>query len=210
MKLLAISLTRKCNLRCPWCVGRPWVNAEPAADYAPLSNVALLPFLGKASPGEFFVELTGGEPALYDGLDELLGYLERRGFRGTIRTNGLLPVRKTAGFKRIAAFHDYGNPPKYYDVYLIIKQLDWERKAKYCEENEIPYKLTPPACACEPPPKPSINEMAFVTDGSMARSCHHGEGGRMIWEMDEIIASNVCERCKTFVEFERFFPPEEW
>ena len=48
-----------------------------------LNNVRLIPFLYKyVDPKNWFIELTGGEPGLYNGLNELVSWLTNHQYRG--------------------------------------------------------------------------------------------------------------------------------
>lgn len=107
-----------------------------------LTNGRLLPWLDKnISPEEWIVEFTGGEPALYDGIDELVTTLSGKGYRGLVKTNGLLPIVKSSGFKRVAAFHQLDNPPKHFDEILIVDKIQREEKEVYCNEHGWSYKV---------------------------------------------------------------------
>lgn len=141
MLFLQISLTTHCNLKCPYCPIEEYRNTAPKF---PMSNMELIPFIhrciasGSILPRDTIVELTGGEPALYDGLDELIKFLVARGFRTLVKTNGLLPIDKHDNVLRCAAFHELSNPPKYFDVMLIIEDTpDFEKKFSYCVDHSI-------------------------------------------------------------------------
>ena len=139
MNLLQIALTTKCNLKCSTCPMKEWRNVEPKF---PLTNRELIPFIERyCTPDKWVIELTGGEPALYDGLDELCTWLSKSGYKVLIKTNGLLEIEAYPNIRRCAAFHQFINPPKYYDIYLIIDKLDSERKIAYCRYNRIPFRV---------------------------------------------------------------------
>lgn len=139
MNLLQVALTTKCNFSCSHCPMAQWRNTTPKY---PLNNTELIPFIEQyCKPKDWIIELTGGEPALYDGLDKLLQWLSLNQYRVLIKTNGSLPINKYRKITRCAAFHNYEAPPKYYDLYLIINGLDSDRKIQYCREHRIPYRL---------------------------------------------------------------------
>ncbi len=46
------------------------------------------------NPYEWFLEISGGEPGLYKGINELISTLNSMGYYGIIRTNGTLPIYK--------------------------------------------------------------------------------------------------------------------
>jgi hypothetical protein len=142
--LLTIYPVQSCNLRCPQCpasigqvpVDHPWNK---------LNNAMLFPWLKEYFPYyKTFIELRGGEPSLYSEIVELMKWLGTEGYHGSVKTNGILPIPKTDGFVRLAAWHrDVAYPPKYYDVILILANpnQDWQAKVRYCQENNIPYRL---------------------------------------------------------------------
>ena len=71
--------------------------------------------------------------------------LDRYGFKGEIRTNGILYTPKTKGFVRVTAWHcATKTPPPHWDKILIIKnpKEDWQYKVEYCKKHGIPYYTT--------------------------------------------------------------------
>lgn len=107
-----------------------------------LTNKRLIPWLQRyAKPSEWVIELTGGEPALYPGIDELCEWLSEHGYCVLVKTNGLLPIRKFRGIKRVAAFHQLENPPKYFDEILIVDKIQRLEKEAVCRQNGWPYKV---------------------------------------------------------------------
>jgi len=72
MKLLIISLTNKCNLNCSYCIAKRFTNTDRMPDFTPLTNERLFKFLNLLDSSEWVVELTGGEPAFYPELGELI------------------------------------------------------------------------------------------------------------------------------------------
>ena len=107
-----------------------------------LTNDVLLPWLEKnIKPSLWLVELTGGEPTLYEGIEDLLDWLSSNGYRVHIRTNGIIPVARRTGLTRVVAFHDLAHPPEAFDKILIIDKIDSEAKTAYCEEHGYPYAV---------------------------------------------------------------------
>ena len=143
MRLLTIYPIQSCNLKCEQCpategqipVNHPWNK---------LNNEMLFPWMTTYfPPHKTFVELRGGEPSLYPEINELMFWLNEKGYYGLVKTNGILPIPKTPNFIRIAAWHrDIDQPPEHYDSMLILAnpKQDWQAKVRYCEENNIPYK----------------------------------------------------------------------
>jgi len=110
-----------------------------------ITNVKLLRWVDEYfSPDEWIIHLTGGEPALYKELAELLIELGNRGFKVIISTNGILPIPKHDHVRRVAAWHEImKEPPEYFDSIIILEPNpndDTEAKKKYCDDNNIPYK----------------------------------------------------------------------
>lgn len=140
MNFLQIALTTKCNLACPHCPIKAYRNTDDEPFV--LTAARLIPWLAaNINPEEWVVELTGGEPALFKGLDTLCRWLSCNKYRTLIKTNGLLRIGQYPYISRIAAFHNLDRPPKYFDVILIIDKLDREAKERYCKEHGWPYKV---------------------------------------------------------------------
>lgn len=110
-------------------------------EYA-LTNDRLIPWLRRnVKPDEWVIELTGGEPALYKGIDELCEWLSANGYRTIVKTNGLLPIQPRPMVRRVAAFHQLDNPPKYFDEILVIDKIQREEKEAYCKEHGWKYRV---------------------------------------------------------------------
>lgn len=139
LNLLQISLTTMCNFSCWHCPVTKWRNVKPEF---PMSNSELIPFLEKyVDPQEWVVELTGGEPSLYEGIEELMEWLSAKGYYTLVKTNGSGNLPKLPNVKIVSAFHRLEEPPKNYDEYLIIDKVQREEKESYCKERGIPYKV---------------------------------------------------------------------
>ena len=107
-----------------------------------LTNERLIPWLiHNINPNEWIIELTGGEPALYNGIDELCAWLSENNYHVLIKTNGLLPIQEKPNIRRIAAFHQLDNPPKYFDEILIVDKIQREEKEKYCQKMKWNYHV---------------------------------------------------------------------
>lgn len=137
---LQISLTSRCNRKCWHCPMAEYLNTDDPEYH--LDNGILIPWIrANVRPENWLVELTGGEPTLYDGLEELLTWLSENGYTTHVRTNGKIPIKSHRGVTRIVAFHDIDNPPKAVDVVLIVNGIDSVEKVDYCERNGIPYSV---------------------------------------------------------------------
>lgn len=140
LNFLQISLTNRCNFSCFHCPMGRWRNS--ARPKFPLNNDILIPFLKNfVNPREWIIELTGGEPTLYIGFDELCRWLSVNGYYTLIKTNGSNPINKYDNIKVCSAFHKLNDPPKYYDEYLIVDKIDSSDKIAYCNEYNIPYRV---------------------------------------------------------------------
>jgi len=205
MNLIQISLTNRCNRSCDYCPIKPWRN-NPAYPNK-LTNEKLFLLLEKLNPKEWAIELTGGEPALYLELDELLGWLQAKGFHGLIKTNGTQYIRKVPSFKIVAAFHNLNKPPKWFEDILIIAHTpDFERKIEWCLERGISYKVIERDTYNKPAGKDdkSDGKIMFITPGGHKSECSAGTQ-RVPLEDAEMPSRDACPGCKTFKDFKIFF-----
>ena len=140
MNFLQISLTNRCNFSCWHCPMGKWRNYD--APRWPLDNKTLLPWMEKyVQPSQWVVELTGGEPSLYPEIHELMRWLDGHGYRVLVKTNGSGNLEHLPNTTIVAAYHQLDNPPKNYDIYLIVDKIEREEKESYCIANGIPYKV---------------------------------------------------------------------
>lgn len=98
---LRVSLTDRCNLRCTYCMpeeGLPWLPREEV-----LTDTELLRLLRIAVErlGITDIRLTGGEPLLRPGLEELVGEIAqlRPRPRLSMTTNGIGLAKRAAALK---------------------------------------------------------------------------------------------------------------
>ena len=128
MNFLQISLTNRCNFSCWHCPMGKWRNAEKPR--WPLDNATLVPWIAdNVMAKRWVIELTGGEPSLYNG------------YRTLVKTNGSGNLPHLPNVKLVAAFHRLEEPPKNFDEYLIVDKIQREEKEAYCKEHGIPYKV---------------------------------------------------------------------
>jgi MoaA/NifB/PqqE/SkfB family radical SAM enzyme len=118
-------LTYRCNARCGFCaVGRE-ERVPKAGESSPdvvcrnLGDVRML--------GASFVDFTGGEPLLYEGLPYALRYALALGLRTTVTTNGILyPERagELAGRVTILQFSLHGPDRESHDAVTKTPSFD--------------------------------------------------------------------------------------
>jgi len=87
MTYFLLSITNKCGKACGYCVVKPWRNNPDFPDKVTAED--LTAFLGKELQAGDAVELTGGEPTMFPGLQTLLAWLKEHGAKVILRTNGL-------------------------------------------------------------------------------------------------------------------------
>ncbi|MBF0480862.1 MAG: radical SAM protein [Desulfovibrionaceae bacterium] len=86
---IALTISERCNFRCLTCCQQH----RPEADLSP----AAVERLGAVLPHVRTVSITGGEPLLHPGLDNLLGLAQKAGTSTIVLTNGsLLNAEKSA------------------------------------------------------------------------------------------------------------------
>lgn len=139
MNFMQIALTTRCNFSCAYCPMAQWRNTEPKY---PLNVDELVRFLETfVDANDWIIELTGGEPGCFPGIDQLCSWLSEHKYRTLIKTNGSMPLKPYLGITRVAAFHNLDNPPKYFDKYLIINTDGREEKEEYCKRHGIDYRV---------------------------------------------------------------------
>jgi len=145
MNLLTVYPVQSCNLKCEYCPMKKWTY--PIDDERNrLNNNLIFSWLDKyCPPEEWCIEISGGEPGVYQDIKSLVGGLTERGYYGLIKTNGTQPIPHSDTFQRVAGWHlcrGLDNPPEYYDQMLIIRNPDdcWEAKRQYCIDHGIPYQ----------------------------------------------------------------------
>ncbi len=100
----SIELTRRCNLKCPYCYLRFARNTPPEDE---LSREEIFSLFDQfAGEGCVFLTFTGGEPLALDDFHTIYLNALRKGFLVTIFTNGTLIDREMADFfARYPPFH---------------------------------------------------------------------------------------------------------
>jgi hypothetical protein len=215
INFLQIAITNECNFSCWHCPMGKWRNSEKPK--FPLNNGELLPFLERyVDPKKWVIELTGGEPTLYEGFDELLEWMSTHGYYTLVKTNGSNPVKHYDNVKVCAAFHRLEQPPRYFDEYLIVDKIQREEKEAYCKERGIPYKVigynkeNPDDATC------GFTFVAFVNPAGHNLSCPADRPAQLVEGCDdygrinhrEFFYGRCCKTCKAAVDAWRFLPDE--
>jgi organic radical activating enzyme len=114
--------------------------------YNALNNENLLPWMRKYfDPRTTFIRISGGEPSMYEGINELLIELDNDGYPVITETNGSLPITKTKKGRILAAWHKDKPMPMCYDAILIMQNPDdnWKGKLVTCERLKIKTMVVP-------------------------------------------------------------------
>ena len=83
-------ITNRCNYHCTYCFGKFNGQKDPTLDDAKkiVDNIAL--YFAQNNIADGRINFAGGEPTLYEHLDELIDYTSSLGIRVSIVTNGSL------------------------------------------------------------------------------------------------------------------------
>ena len=83
-------ITSSCNYHCTYCFGKFYGQKDPTLDDAKkiVDNIAL--YFAQNNIADGRINFAGGEPTLYEHLDELIDYTSSLGIRVSIVTNGSL------------------------------------------------------------------------------------------------------------------------
>lgn len=179
----------------------------------PLDNATLIPWMEQyVRPDMWVVELTGGEPSLYDGIDELMLWLSNHEYRTLIKTNGSGNLMHLPNTTIVAAYHRLENPPQNYDEYLIVDKIQKDEKVAYCKQNGIPYKVIGYDKENPDGAKHGFDLCAFVNPaghqvGCLATPPHE----RVVDGVDynrishrPLVAQPCCPHCKAAIDAWRF------
>lgn len=210
LRALRISVTDRCNFRCPYCMPREVFPADyPFLDRAMILSFEEIERLAGifAALGVRKIRLTGGEPLLRKGLPELVERLLRTPGIGdlALTTNGALlndfanPL-KAAGLQRLTVSLDTLDPVKFkrlcdaeIPITRVLEGLDVATRAGFS-----PIKLN---CVLQR----GVNEDEIVPLAAFAKE--HGHVLRFIefmdvgtqngWKLDAVVpASEVLARLR--------------
>lgn len=124
-----------------------WTDEQKENSRIPINrlfNDVLLGWINKyIDPKLWVIEITGGEPLLYEEIYSLLYDLcETKGFTVILKTNGSFHTPKLENLTVVSSWHcEEDNPPLFYDIIIILRdETDRHiKKIEYCKNNKIPY-----------------------------------------------------------------------
>ena len=184
----------------------------------PLKNQELIDFFNRyLDPNVWIVELTGGEPSLYDGLGGLLEWLSNNRYYTLIKTNGSNLIKHYDNVKIVAAFHKLQEPPKCFDEMLIVDKIDSAAKKQYCESNGIPYHIIGYNTENPDGAVHGFTNCAYINNAGHETTCKamppvervSADGidyGRI--DRNPFFSGKCCARCKAAIDAWRFLPDE--
>lgn len=165
----------------------------------------------------WIVELTGGEPSLYDGLGSLLEWLSNNRYYTLIKTNGSNLIKHYDNVKIVAAFHKLQEPPKCFDEILIVDKIDSVAKKQYCESKGIPYHIIGYNTENPDGAVHGFTNCAYINNAGHETTCKamppvervSADGidyGRI--DRNPFFSGKCCARCKAAIDAWRFLPDE--
>lgn len=184
----------------------------------PLNNQELIDFFNRyLDPSVWIVELTGGEPSLYDGFGSLLEWLSNNRYYTLIKTNGSNLIKHYDNVKIVAAFHKLQEPPKCFDEILIVDKIDSVAKKQYCESNGIPYHIIGYNTENPDGAVHGFTNCAYINNAGHETTCKamppvervSADGidyGRI--DRNPFFSGKCCARCKAAIDAWRFLPDE--
>lgn len=98
-KIAAIVFTHGCNLRCEYCHNPELVIREPNQEEL-FDEEKILKFFQSRIGKLDAIVITGGEPLIYDGLEEFVSKVKDMGYLVKLDTNGLLPDKLSEIIKK--------------------------------------------------------------------------------------------------------------
>lgn len=115
-----------CNLRCPYCDTKySYINPcfteesiEDIVNYIQAQNVNN-------------VTLTGGEPLIQEGIDELINRLSHLGYRVELETNGSVDISKYVGLPGVTFTVDYKTLSSKMTKFMLLENY------KYLTKNDV-------------------------------------------------------------------------
>ncbi len=94
---LELEFTKKCNLRCVYCYS---AAGEPEEDELKIEEIKSVVAQAADLGAKKIILLGGGEPLVYEGLEEIVHYISALGVQQVLFTNGTLMTERTAHLLR--------------------------------------------------------------------------------------------------------------
>jgi organic radical activating enzyme len=198
---ILMDIINKCNKSCSYCVMAKWRNNEDYPDT--LTYEQITEFIGTYMKDdntfpELYVEITGGEPTLFEDLHDVIEMLTQAGAKILLRTNGInLEAwrRDYPNMLVILAKHDesdeYINQRRPFLLQHDIIQTGaglgkWQSpEAKffeYCRDNK------------NQDLQHEFKNIIFLTNGSKCKSCP-GDPFDIEYPMRADVAHDACPSC---------------
>ena len=133
-----------CNFRCPFCHNSPLL---PGKGEEGMAEEALLAFLQKRKGLLDAVCVSGGEPTLYSGLEDLLRQIKAMGYLVKLDTNGSRPaVLKALVENKLVDYvaMDVKNAPRLYGSTVGVEKMDItpvEESLRFLISGPVDYEL---------------------------------------------------------------------
>ncbi|WP_028511317.1 putative 7-carboxy-7-deazaguanine synthase QueE [Ruminococcus sp. NK3A76] len=133
-----------CNLKCDWC-DTAWAN-EKGAPFE-LASISRLTGIARDAIEKYdlhCVTLTGGEPLLQEGIDELILALTKLGLRVEIETNGSVDIRPFMEKCRPVFTVDYKLPSSRMERHMFTDNIpllkEWDTLKFVCGSRQDLYR----------------------------------------------------------------------
>ena len=133
-----------CNLKCDWCDTK-WANEKDAPfEFASVSRLTDIAKDAIEKHDVKCVTLTGGEPLLQEGIEDLILSLTRLGLRVEIETNGSVPIEPFMKQCRPVFTVDYKLPSSRMERFMHTDNIallrEWDTLKFVCGSREDLYR----------------------------------------------------------------------
>ena len=115
-----------CNLRCPYCDTK-YSYINPCFTEESIEDI--VNYIQKQNVNN--VTLTGGEPLIQEGIDELINRLSRLGYRVELETNGSVDISKYVGLNGVTFTVDYKTLSSKMTKFMLFENY------KYLTKNDV-------------------------------------------------------------------------
>ena len=115
-----------CNLRCPYCDTK-YSYINPCFTEESIEDI--VNYIQKQNVNN--VTLTGGEPLIQEGIDELINRLSHLGYRVELETNGSVDISKYVGLNGVTFTVDYKTLSSKMTKFMLFENY------KYLTKNDV-------------------------------------------------------------------------